>query len=91
MLMRLTLYDKYLGQLDLKILPLSYLLDNPGCVSRESIPCLVEEISPRVGESHQVWIQVDQEGAGVVPLPALGQVLEVQACLSLGCHRHDVI
>ena len=60
-------------------------------MSCESIPGLVKEISPRVGEGHQLGIQVDQEGAGVVPLPALGQILEVQACLSLGCHRHDEI
>ena len=77
--------------IDLIILPLSYLLNNPCCVSRESIPGLVKEISPRVGEGHQVRIQVDQEGAGVVPLPTLGQILEVQTCLSLGCHRHDEI
>ena len=70
-------------------LPLSNLLDDPCSVSRESISGLVEEVPSRVGERHQVGVQVDQEGAGVVPLPALGQVLEVQPSLGLGCHRHD--
>ena len=70
-------------------LPLSNLLDDPCSVSRESISSLVEEVPSRVGERHQVGVQVDQEGAGVVPLPALGQVLEVQPGLSLGCHCHD--
>ena len=70
-------------------LPLSNLLDDPSSVSSKSISGLVEEVPSRVGERHQVGVQVDQEGAGVVPLPALGQVLEVQPSLGLGCHRHD--
>ena len=70
-------------------LPLSNLLDDSRSMSRESISGFVEEVPCWVGERHQVGVQVDQEGAGVVPLPALGQVLEVQPSLGLGCHRHD--
>ena len=70
--------------------PLDNLINDPAGVAGHHSPRLVQEVRPGVGEEHQVRVQVDQVGTGIISLAALGQILEVQTCVGLRRHRHLV-
>ena len=70
--------------------PLDNLINDPAGVAGHHSPRLVKEVRPGVGEEHQVRVQVDQVGTGIISLAALGQILEVQTCVGLRRHRHLV-
>ena len=70
--------------------PLDNLINDPAGVAGHHSPRLVQEVRLGVGEEHQVRVQVDQVGTGIISLAALGQILEVQTCVGLRRHRHLV-
>ena len=87
----LNLVDNYSMTLVLVLSqPLDNLINDPAGVAGHHSPRLVQEVRPGVGEEHQVRVQVDQVGTGIISLAALGQILEVQTCVGLRRHRHLV-